>query len=159
MSHVYKRQKVGLFATIGGVFDRGAFVLEILGDELDPDAVTRILGCVPTTSYRKGDETRSGSQYRRTGGWFSDSPKLTFSEIDDPSRLLEQWLATFPADRAVWDALQENLQVRVRLAAYVSRMNAELWLTPAVMKALVDRGLQLVVDPYLTFDADEAEAL
>lgn len=62
----------------------------------------------------------------------------------------------FPTNRDLWDALQARLEVRVRIAAYVSRMNAEVWLTPTLMKALSDRGLSLVVDPYLMFDDEEA---
>lgn len=50
MSHLHRRQKMGLFARMGGAFDRGAFILEMFGDDLDPDAITAMLGCTPSKS-------------------------------------------------------------------------------------------------------------
>ena len=157
MSHVFKRQKLGLFARMGGPFNRSFFIAEIYGDELNPDEVSSILGVSPTKCYRKGDETPRGSQYRRTGAWFMDSGEQLLSEEEPGANLFEQWVSSLPKDREAWDTLKERFDVRIRLVGYTDQMNAEFLLTPTAAAELASRGLAVVFDPYLSLDDDELE--
>jgi hypothetical protein len=155
MSHVAKRQKLGLFARMGGPFVRCFFILEIYGDELDPDEVSSTLGVQPTKCYRKGDKTPNGTQYRRTGGWFIDSGEQFLSEEEPGSSLFEKWVSSLPADRESWNILKKDFNVLIRLVGYTDQMNAEFILTSAAAVELASRGLPVVFDPYLSLDDEE----
>lgn len=157
MSHLAKRQKLGLFARMGGPFIRSFFILEIYGDELNPDEVSSTLGVQPTKCYRKGDESPRGSQYRRTGGWFIDSGEQLLSDEEPGAALFEQWVASLPADRESWDRLKNQFDVRIRLVGYTDQMNAEFRLTPTAAAELASRSLPVVFDPYLSLDDGEME--
>ena len=47
---------LGLFASMGGPFDRVFFELYVMGDSVVPKEITRIIGVNPTEAYEKGDE-------------------------------------------------------------------------------------------------------
>lgn len=78
-----KSHNLGLFAQMGGPFDRVFFILSITGDSLEPDEITKLLQMNPTKSYKKGDETPRGSQYRKTGAWILDSGEIQLDEEDE----------------------------------------------------------------------------
>lgn len=151
-----KHHKVALFACIGGSFNRCLFILEMWGDDLDPDRVSSLLHRTPTTAYRKDDERPRGSQYYRTGGWILNSGEIALAEDDDGHARLESWLMGLPNDAAVWDELRRLYAPRIRLVICTDRMNAEFSVTPKASSELSMRGLPLVVDPYLELDEDEA---
>lgn len=61
----------GEVVRLGGAIDRVKVSLRFSGDDLDPDAVSTLLGCPPTKSYRKGDTLPSQRSQRvaPTGLW------------------------------------------------------------------------------------------
>lgn len=145
-----KDHKTGLFARMGGSFNRAFFLLEMFGDDLDPQAVTEILGIVPTKSYRKGDERPRGAQHYRTGGWILDSGELQLADGEGDKRL-HDLLVSLPSEATVWKSLQ-SYEPRVRLVLYTDQMNAEFKLGPLAANELSRRGLALLIDPYLELD-------
>ncbi len=149
--HQLKNHKTGLFARMGGCFNRAFFLLEIFGDDLDPDAITKELGTSPTKAYRKGDERPKGSQYYQTGGWIVDSGELLLSDDDAGDKRFQEWLASLPSDVTKWKSLQKY-EPWIRLVLYTDQMNAEFRLRPLAANELAKRGLPLVVDPYLELD-------
>ena len=55
---------------MGGLVDRCSVTLGIYGQDVDPDSITEILKCQPTTSHRKGDRTSPRvPSPRRQGAW------------------------------------------------------------------------------------------
>jgi hypothetical protein len=154
--HRLKNHKLGLFARMGGSFNRCFFILEMWGDELDPERISALLGRSPTKAHRKGDERPRGSQYYRTGGWALESGEITLTNDDDGRTSFESWLASLPEDRAIWNELHDQYSPRVRLVMYTDQMNAEFSITPGAASELSKRGLSLVLDPYLELDGDEA---
>lgn len=149
--HRLKDHKTGLFARMGGSFSRAFFLLEIYRDDLDPQAITDVLGISPTKSYRKGDERPKGSQYYRTGGWILDSGEQQLADDDGGDKRLQDWLASLPSDATIWKSLQ-SYEPRVRLVLYTDQMNAEFRLRPLAANELSKRGLTLLIDPYLELD-------
>jgi Domain of unknown function (DUF4279) len=151
-----KNHNLSLFARMGGCFDKCYFILEIYGDNLDPEHVSSVLGRLPTKAYRKGDVSPRGAQYRRTGAWIIDSGKISLTDDNDGEHLFEDWLATLPDNTAAWKCLRESLLVpRVRLVMYTDQMNSEFMLSPIAAQELARRGLSMLVDPYLSLDEDE----
>jgi len=146
-----KNHKTGLFARMGGSFNRAFFILEIFGDDLDPDAISRELGVAPTKAYRKGDERPKGSQFYRTGGWIIDSGELQLGDEDVGDKKFQDWLALLPGDASKWKSLQ-RYEPQVRLVLYTDQMNAEFRVRPLAANELSKRGLTLTIDPYLELD-------
>lgn len=149
--HQLKSHKTGLFARMGGSFNRAFFLLELYSDELDPQEVTDVLGISPTRSFRKGDERPKGSQYYRSGGWILDSGEVKLTDEDAGDQHLVDWIASLPREAEVWQSLQ-RFEPRVRLVLYTDQMNAEFKLKPLAASELSSRGLTLLIDPYLELD-------
>lgn len=74
--------------------------LRFMGDRLDPDRVTTILGAAPTTAYRKGEifkRSRGHEMRGRTGLWLVSSERRVASlELDHHLRYL--LAIVFPED-------------------------------------------------------------
>lgn len=149
--HDLKNHKTGLFARMGGSFNRAFFLLELFGDDLDPESVSKAMGIAPTKSYRKDDERPKGSQYYRTGGWVLDSGEIGLTDDDAGDKRLQEWLSTLPDNATLWEAMQKY-EPRIRLVLYTDQMNAEFKLRPLAANELSCRGLTLLIDPYLELD-------
>ena len=150
-----KNHKHGLFARMGGAFNRCFFILEMYGDDLEPDYISSVLAQKPTKAYRKGDERPKGSQYYRTGAWIINSGEVLLTDEQSGSHQLELWLSTLQSEIARWEQLYERYSPQICLVIYTDQMNAEFKLTPIAMQELSSRGLPLVIDPYLELDDDE----
>ena len=136
---------------MGGNFARTFFLLELFGDDLQPGAISQILGISPTKAYTKGEERPKGSQCYRTGGWILDSGEISLSEDDTGEKRLQDWLSLLPGNPAIWKTLQ-RYEPRIRLVLYTDQMNADFRLTPVAANELSIRGLTLFIDPYLELD-------
>src|SRR5579884_2737351 len=92
--------------------------LRFVGERLDPDRVTAILGTAPTTAYRKGEvykESRGREARGRTGVWLlSSKGAVNSSDLKDHLEYLRQVL--YPADS------HERVE---RLKALLCEMRAE----------------------------------
>lgn len=123
--------------------------LRISGQTLDPDEVTRVLGLVPTRVARKGEPKVDGG----TSQWTAN-----------------MWgFELVPPGKDDWSSLSDGLQallrsfgpIRDRLHAYSRGNELYLWcghftssfdggpsLSPTLLKALGDFGVELILDTY-----------
>jgi hypothetical protein len=147
-----KLHNLGLFARFGGPFDRVFFILSITGDSLIPDDISSLIGLNPTKSYKKGDQTISGAQYRKTGAWILDSGEIKLKEDEFESAYFLKWIRSLPESSNVWKKLNSNYEVVVRLVGYTNQMNADFEVTLDIMGELTARNLNLAVEPYLSLD-------
>jgi hypothetical protein len=131
--------------------------LRIVGQNLNPDEVTRVLGLVPTRVARKGEPKVEGA----TSTWMEN-----------------MWgFEVLPPGKDDWPSLGDGIQallhtigpIRDRLHAYSTGNELYLWcghftssfdggpsLSPTLLKSLGDFGVQLVLDTY-SEPADEAQ--
>jgi hypothetical protein len=76
--------------------------LRVWGDTLDPNFVTRTLGCEPSRSQRKGAPVLSATgeprRIARTGSWLLDYPVAGDATIGEAIELL---LRTLPTEESV----------------------------------------------------------
>lgn len=156
MDHARKNHNLSLFARMGGPFDRLYFELFISGEDLEPQAVSKVLGVEPSKSYEKGDERPRGSQFYKTGAWILKSPKIILSDTQDGSQEFEQWVNSLPSESKDWSGIQRDYSVKVRLIGYTDQWNAEFIVSPTTLMGLAKRGLPLLIDPYLSLDEDGA---
>jgi len=86
--------------------DQSTAALRIKGDDLDPDEISRILGCEPSYSCRKGQidiGKKTGQKIERKGGlWLLNAEDRTPENLDSQIREL---LGKLPSDLNIWRAL------------------------------------------------------
>ena len=68
MDDVIPIRKPEMIADAGGLVDRSRLTLGLYGEDLDPDEISRLLGCSPTSVHRRGDPRRSGPPWPK-GAW------------------------------------------------------------------------------------------
>lgn len=68
MDDITPSRKPEIIGEAGGLVDGSRLTLGIHGDDLDPDEISRMLGCAPTSAHRRGDPRRPGPPWP-SGAW------------------------------------------------------------------------------------------
>lgn len=149
-------QPVGeLVWVAGGEVDECSVSLQFFGDDLDPDAITKILSIHPTKSCRKGDIFR-GKVYDRieqTGKWlYSVKRRKGISLEEQINKLFDQ----LPLAPEVWLELTTKFQANLFCGLWLKRWNCEFDLFPETLKKIAEKGLSIGFDVYFDPDKDEA---
>ena len=133
--------------TVGGDLDELRLSVRITGDDLDPQAVTGLLGVEPTFAARKGDVRESSGQpvVQRTGVWYVDLAESKEWVLDDAITTL---LTHLPSDPSVWRTLAETHTIDLLCGAFLLGWNRSFVLAPATLEALAVRHMALSVDIY-----------
>lgn len=127
---------------------RTAASLRILGDNLDPDEITRLLGGKPTSCERKGDtrQTKAGrSVVARTGSWRLEAEKSVPGDLNGQISAI---LAKLTDDVSVWWGLTQRFRCDVFCGLFLNGGNEGEQLEPSTLAALGSRGLPLGLDIY-----------
>lgn len=134
---------------LGGPVGRVSVTLRVMGDEVDPDEITRLLGVTPKLAERKGELVRRGERTitRRTGHWscsLGDGPSPEW-ELDDAIAAL---LGRMSADLEVWTYLGRRHRMDLFCGLFMGTVNQGAVLRPETLRLLADRGLTLGLDIY-----------
>ncbi len=144
----------------GGNPDESHLCLRVCGDALDPNAVSRALGCEPSRSRRKGEPvlspTGQARRIARTGSWLLDYPVGADNTISDAIKAL---LGNLPTDESVWASLASQFAVDLICDVTVRCVNRGFELAPEVSGMMALRGITLGFDIFCEIDPREAEAL
>jgi uncharacterized protein DUF4279 len=76
----------GEYLVVGGGRARNKASFRLIGDRIDPDAVTRATGLTPSRSHKHGELMPSGDRVWRRGVWSLDSEDAAFdrgTELED----------------------------------------------------------------------------
>jgi hypothetical protein len=122
--------------------------LRIVGDDLVPADVSKLLNCTPTTAPKKGDVIvgKTGVQRTsRTGMWSLHSED---EEPENLDRQIEDILGKLTADTEVWQALARRYRVDLFCGLFMSGGNEGLSISPTSLLSLGQRGIQLGLDVY-----------
>jgi hypothetical protein len=145
---------------IGGEPDEACLCLRVCGDDLDPDAVSRALGCPPSRSQRKGEPVRSSAgevkRIARTGSWLLDHPVSDEATIGEAIHAL---LLSLPDDRSVWASLTSRFAVDLICDLTVQCVNRGFELPPEALALVAERGITLGFDIFCQVDPRDVEAL
>jgi Domain of unknown function (DUF4279) len=136
----------------GGSVDECSVTLRFFGEDLDPDEVTRVLGILPTVSYRKGDIFR-GKTYDRiytTGSWRLRGERSDVYLEDQINTLLDR----LPFNLEVWQNLTRRFQSDLFCGLWLKRWNRGLDFTSKTMQRIGERGLALSLDIYADDEED-----
>lgn len=136
------------FALVGGPVDEVRVALRVMGDDLDPDEVSRLLGCQPTMARRKGEVVPGKVRDRvwQSGIWTLGRTTRR-AAIEEEVRLL---LAAVTDDLGAWRELCRRFRMDVFCGVFMEDWNRGFELSPATMKLLSERGLAIGFDIYAT---------
>lgn len=147
-------------AWFGGAPDEVRLCLRVCGDDLDPDAVSRALGCQPSRSQRKGDPvlTSTGEVKRtsRTGSWLLVLPVDAEATVGEAIHAL---LASLPDDQSLWAMLASRFAVDLICDLTVRCINRGFELPPEVLALVAERGITLGFDIFCLVDPRDVEVL
>jgi len=135
----------------GGPVDRFSITLRIYGEDLDPDRISALLGCPPTSSERKGvpvEIARGGIRMPKRGRWLLEIESDQCDEDDDVGDGVKKLLAGLPSDPALWESLTKKYKVDIFCSIYLATDNRGFGISPEVSKMLADRSLEIGFDIY-----------
>jgi hypothetical protein len=144
----------------GGPPDEASLRLRVVGENLDPDVVTRLLGREPSRSQRKGEPILSPAgevrRTARTGSWLLDVPD---DENATLSEAIEALLRSLPSDPSVWTSVTSGFTVDLVCDLALRCFNRGFELPPRLLGMLAERGIRLGFDIYCWVDPVEDRAL
>jgi hypothetical protein len=125
--------------------------LRVLGDTLEPEEVSALLGRPPTRQRRKGEKIEGKSDsVAPTGAWILDS---TLSERVELEEHLEVLLGSLSNDMDEWSSLTDRFSASILCSLFLDQYNEGFELSPRITQAIADRGLVIAFDIY-SGDAD-----
>jgi Domain of unknown function (DUF4279) len=123
--------------------------LRIYSAALDPEEISRILNCVPTKSFRKGQIIRgsvTGREHvQKVGMW---SLAAADREPENLDAQVAELLEKLPGDLAMWGALSERYKVDLFVGLFMKEANEGFSLSPGTLRALGERSIELAIDVY-----------
>jgi hypothetical protein len=137
----------------GGDVDDIRVSLRVIGDDLDPDEVTRLLGVEPSTAAKKG-RLREGTKSQtpqRAGIWTLDLGKSREWLLED---LITAVLDRVPVSLEVWRQLGARYKIDLFCGLFLERWNRGVDLSPGLLHRIAERGLALSFDIYCDDDLD-----
>jgi hypothetical protein len=126
---------------------RSAASLRIAGDDLEPTAITNLLGAEPTLSYRRGEVRpgRPGTAPARFGMWSLAAGEATPADVD---RQVADILRQLTDDLAAWRQVTEVCRVDLFCGLFLERTNEGVMISPDTLVRLGERGIPLALDLY-----------
>jgi hypothetical protein len=122
--------------------------LRIIGGDLVPAEVSRLLNCTPTTAQTKGDVIvgKSGHQRTaRTGMWSLRSEDKEPENLDGQ---VGEILGKLTGNIETWQTLVARFRVDLFCGLFMSGGNEGLSISPTSLLSLGQRGITLGLDVY-----------
>jgi hypothetical protein len=138
-----------------GVLRKSMASLRIVGDDLDPNEITRLLCCHPTDSQSKGDE-RTSSEAGRTrvaafGRWSLAAPEQEPGNLDSQI----SWIfAATTSNLDVWRAIAARYKLDLFCGLFMNLWNDGASISADSLLALGSRHVQLDLDIYGAIDRE-----
>ena len=135
---------------------RSVATLRISGDDLSPDAITKILGCQPTHGQIKGEvivgKKTGRERIVKIGMW---SLSASDSEPENIDAQVSEILAKLTDDLVAWKKLSEKHDIDLFCGLFMEASNEGLSISPATLNSLGARGIELALDIYGPDEAEE----
>ena len=131
-----------------GELSRSSACLRIFGDDLDPNEVTRLIGCRGTAEQKKGErvQTKLGRErVVKQGNWRRDAGRLRPGNLD---KQISEILAPLTFDLTVWADLSKRYKVDLYCGLWLETYNEGISLSPESMTALGERNIMIDLDVY-----------
>jgi len=129
--------------------DHTAATLRIIGDDIDPVEITRLLGHEPTSAERMGQEIvgKSTGKVRvaRTGSWRLEAGPRSPGDLDAQ---IGEILSKLSSDLDIWQKLAERFRMDLFCGLFLSGGSGGEEIAAKSMTALGSRGIVLGLDIY-----------
>ena len=128
--------------------DRSTVTLRILGDDLDPAEVTRLVGATPSGAARRGEPILSSLNRTftaLTGRWALRVRELAPGDLDTQIREI---LDRTTDDPAVWHQLAQRFECKLVCGLFLRTGNELATIAPDLLGRLGERHLRLDLDLY-----------
>ena len=133
----------------GGEFDRSKVTLRIIGDNLSPDEITKLLGVSPTKSEKKGDVTigkvSKTQRVAKTGRWSIESNLP--DEIDVEIKI-NNLLDIVSNDNHVWSEINNKYKTDIFCGLFMEAENRGFSLSVKTLNRLASLGIEVGFDIY-----------
>ncbi len=104
----------------GGLVEETKISIGIHGPDVDPSAVSELLGVEATSQHRAGEPRKSGPPWREGAWLFTAEGKAP----SGPEEVAEEFLRALPpGDAALWAELRAKYRLLVKVAVFVSGWN------------------------------------
>jgi ribosomal protein L19 len=124
--------------------------LNISGDDLEPDEISRLLGASPTEACRLGDAIplRNHTFTAKSGSWSINTERST----RDIEEQLTELFAKLNSNTQVWSSLTNRYRVELFCGVFLSWFGHGFSMSPKLHRLLADRNLEITFDIYDEYD-------
>ncbi len=136
------------FIKLGAPVSDTTASLRFFGDDLDPDAISVLLGASPTSSARKGEiwiNSRGVKRTARTGRWLLEAVRSQPGDLDNQ---LVELLSPLTQDIEVWRSLVAQFSGDIFCGLFMEEGNEGVELRAETLVMIGARGLSLGFDIY-----------
>ena len=135
---------------VSGPVEWFKLALCVVGDAVDPDEVSKVLGLVPSRTVRKGEPLIPNNPRRRisdVGIWELSLDTATggATEVAAAAEVLLDMAASTPS---AWCSLPRGSVVYLDAAVSLTAMSGGIWLAPSLCRALSERNIEVRFDIY-----------
>jgi hypothetical protein len=137
---------------------KSVVTLRIMGDDIIPDEITKLLGASPTHAQTKGDKIVGKNtgyvRIARSGMWRLCASDRKPENMDGQ---IQEIFSQLTGDLAVWQGITKRFRVDLFCGLFMGCSNDGLTLSPESLTTLGERGIKMGLDIYAG-DDDEQEA-
>lgn len=138
--------------------ERSVATLRIMGDELVPEEISRLLGAVPTSAYAKEHQLPARPSgclvARKSGIWRLRTKETEPEDLDGQVSVL---LGQVTSDLSVWGDITARFRVDLFCGFFMGSENEGVEISPQTLLALGQRGIKLSLDIYGQEASDSLE--
>lgn len=117
----------------GGLVEETRISIGVHGPDVDPSAVSELLGVEATSQHRAGEARKSGPPWREAAWLFTVEGKAP----SGPEEVAEEFLQALPpADAALWAELRAKHRLLVKVAVFFSGWNRGYEMSEHVLQRL-----------------------
>jgi hypothetical protein len=131
----------------GGMVDACQVTLALYAEDLDPDAVTRMLGAQPTHAHRRGERRSERSPPHKQGAWLLT---VKGTAPTGPDELMHLLFERLPAEREFWKQLCDSYTVKISVGVFQEEWNRGFDLRAETVALLARTGAAIDFDLYLS---------
>ncbi len=136
--------------------NRSTASLRIIGDDLVPDEITRMLGCQPTHAQTKGEKLVGKDTWQiRTAKFGMWRLALADRQPEDIDGMVKELFNRVPAAIEVWRDFANRFKVDLYCGLFMQDSNEGFSISPQTLTALGARGIELMFDVYSPSEEDD----
>jgi len=139
----------------GGEMDAGEFSLRITADDLDPNQITQLLGCQPTSSHRRGDTFGKRGYSYKFGQWMLSTERLDFRTGKCCEEAFDEFVRSLPDSPTAWNRIAADYNAQVYICVWIRTWNRDFDISAFALGELARRKLQIHIDTYLESDDED----